>query len=165
MIRESVHTDRLYWPHWVFISPRVVIPGGHGLGAAYGPFIVLQTGAAQYLGVLVHEQQHVRQWWYFTLITYPILWGLIMLLGGGINPIVVLYFDWLLYRLAMRSRPVKSWAEIDAHRRELRLYGYPEDMARSMSHSIHAAYELGLEPNEIYTRLVKGTPLQVVQKI
>ncbi len=163
MILHSVRKDRLYWPHWILVSDRIVASTssrGTALGVAIGPFIVLRSDTVRYQGILVHEQQHVRQWWYYTLISYPLLLGL----GEALT------WRWLIEGALVISQVaagalsrvpwVVKWLELDAHRRELRLFGYQPEMAWHLSRSIHANYGLSMTVPKIHTALIKGTPLE-----
>lgn len=163
MIHHSVRKDRLYWPHWTLVSDRIVasIPTqGVVLGLAIGPFIVLRTDTVRFQGILVHEQQHVRQWWWYTLTSYPLLLGLGEVLDWRWLIEGALVVSQLAAGALSRLPWVVQWIEIDAHRRELRLFGYPPEMAWHLSRSIHARYDLNMTVPEVHAALIKGTPLE-----
>ncbi len=93
----------MFWPHAVFVS-RGLTEHMNALGVAYGPLIFLHPAYKQYEGLLLHEQQHVKQWWHCVAISFLVFLLIKYLVGGVIGWQLLLFFSMFTFNLLLRGK-------------------------------------------------------------
>ena len=154
----------MFWPHAVFVS-RGLTEHMNALGVAYGPLIFLHPAYKQYEGLLLHEQQHVKQWWHCVAISFSVFLLIKYLVGGVIGWPVLLFFSMLTFNFLLRGKMFRLRCEIDACRQELMFFRYSPAVAQRLVDRLNLDdYKFGVRRDIIYADLVKGTPLEAAQK-
>lgn len=156
---RTVLKGALLWPHMVIVARGALVRNGP-LAGAVGPFILLHPDVKQYRAVLIHEQQHVRQWWYTTLLSLPVIATLEFSLVADPSWLRVVVLAALMFHLLSKCRAFRRWAEINACRRELAFFGYSNAIAVRLANRLRYAYDLDDNWDLLYTDLVKTIRLQ-----
>ena len=92
-------------------------------------------------GLMMHELEHVKQFWRLALLSIPLvilLWGLSLPLGFALWPVPA---HSLLYRVSKRYR---LYCEVEAYR--LQASSYPDDRRPIFAHYIANDYRLDIAP-------------------
>ena len=159
--RARKPTPHLFWPHLVFTVRHIQAANATAgtLGATYGPFIFLHANAQHFAGVLIHEQQHVRQWWWSLLGLTGSAMLLFFVVTGDVHFFASQLFGFLGTSLVWRLPQVSEWVEVDASRQELRYFDCHPEIAWHLAERLSYCYGFGT-PQRLYRRLVRGTPLE-----
>lgn len=99
--------------------------------------------------LIAHELEHVKQWWMTTLIFAALLGALVYFIQP-LWPIIALapFMHGALYTLL---RPYRRWAEVGAHRAQVRAGGDPASLAKHLS----SAYKLKMTEAEAQRLIAK----------
>ena len=136
-------------PHLVIYADSVP---SHMAGKANGPIISIHTNYKGNTGVLMHELEHVKQWWAFVLISAvvaawllyvgEVYWFFAFLPGAAAHS--------LLYAMCA---PYRLWSEVRAYRVQAR--HYTDDRTASFAYAISSAYGLDITQEEALKLLEK----------
>ncbi len=105
------------WPHLLFFTDRV--PDGFA-GVTNGPVIQIRPTHRDDVGLLMHELEHVRQFWLFGLfgvgVALALFWAALPPLQAAAAALAGMALHPVLYRLVPRYR---LWAEVQAYVQQL----------------------------------------------
>lgn len=145
----------------VFIR-KTLNSGNHGdhLGECIGPFIFLREDAAQYRGILIHEQRHALQFWVMMAATYLILKAVEYLLSDGFNEFYLILIALMTSLSIGGIDAVKRMKEIDAFKTELKYFCYDGEIAIIQAYHLSRGYFPEYPLEYFYAKLATGTPLE-----
>lgn len=139
------------WPHLVIVTDRV--PDGFA-GVTNGPLIRIRPTHRNDVGLLMHELEHVRQFWLLGMIgvgvSLGLSWAVLPLLQAVAAAAAGMALHPVLYRLVPRYR---LWAEVQAYLQQLAQPG--QLTIEQAADFIATKYRLDVSPAEALSLIRK----------
>lgn len=126
------------------------LPNGFG-GITYGPLIKLLSKYKYDAGLLVHEKNHVRQWYLLLALGLVLCTLMILLVSTALWPMfgAAPFLHQLLYKII---RPYRRWCEVKAYKKQISVGDYTSnDFAVT---ALVEKYDLGLSADEARALLI-----------
>lgn len=135
------------WPLTFYVES---LPPNTG-GCANGPVIRILNKYRNDYGIYRHELEHVKQWFYMSVVGIPIFYGLYSIGYTDIAPISVgaIGIHSLLYKLV---QPYRLWSEVSAYKEQSRWYA--NDRRPLFASFISSNYNLSITEAEALKLLI-----------
>lgn len=121
------------------------VPDYKFLGNTRGPFITIRADRRGDLGLLMHELEHVKQWYAVTIPTVVLL----AFISPYIAPLAMVMWP-TLYRIPL----FRKWSEVFAFRKSIKYADDPENARKVCAVKLSTGYKLKLTYDEAM-RLLK----------